>query len=146
MKWGARRERSRYGAGDVNQDGVVAIRRASPADAAAVAVLLAELGYPMDVTAASHRIEQLRAQARTSLFVAESNGEVIGLAGLHVMRVLEYADRVGVMIALVVRTDQRCRGGHEGCFASVRHLGRPFDECLARPLEPAPTGGVLDWV
>jgi ribosomal protein S18 acetylase RimI-like enzyme len=86
------------------------VRQALASDAAAIAVLLTQLGYPADESVAARRIARVGGQQDTRLLVAETKGEIVGLAGVHVMCVLEYEEPVAVMIALVVREDQRRKG------------------------------------
>jgi GNAT superfamily N-acetyltransferase len=110
--------------------GSVAIRDAEPSDASAVALLLGELGYPAVEEAAVRQMEQLRGQPGSSLLVADAGGDVVGLAALHVMHVLEHAQPVGVMIALAVRSDQR-RGGVGGLLSrAVEDEARRQGCCL----------------
>jgi GNAT superfamily N-acetyltransferase len=80
----------------------IQLREARPEDAAAVALLLDELGYPTNRKQAAERLERLTADPTTSLLVAEVDGEVAGFASLHVQNLLE-ADSLGcVFSALVV--------------------------------------------
>jgi GNAT superfamily N-acetyltransferase len=88
----------------------VRVRAVEKRDASSVARLLDALGYPASTAAARGRLERLQHEPDTRIFVAESDEGVVGLAGMHVMRVLEYDDPVCVMIGLVVRADQRRKG------------------------------------
>jgi GNAT superfamily N-acetyltransferase len=87
----------------------VVIRDATPADAAAIAALIGELGYP---TAAAHdvarRIELLSVQREPPL-AAEADG-LAGVLTWHVTPVLHRAGPVGRVTMLVVASAWRGRG------------------------------------
>jgi GNAT superfamily N-acetyltransferase len=80
----------------------IKLREARPEDAAAVALLLGELGYPASEQQVAERLGRIAADATTLLLVAEAGGDVAGLASLHVQHIVE-ADFPGcVYTALVV--------------------------------------------
>src|SRR5919108_2534821 len=85
----------------------------------AIAGLLGQLGYPTSAEAASERIERHAASDTDVLLVAEADGEVAGLASLHVSMALEYDGDAGKLSAIVV--DERLRG---------RGLGRSLVEAI----------------
>jgi N-acetylglutamate synthase-like GNAT family acetyltransferase len=85
------------------------IRDARPEDAAAVAELLGQLGYPTDADAVRQRIERLLA-AGDRLVVAEVAGDTVGLAALHMSPSLEHDAPVGKLAALVVDKSHRGAG------------------------------------
>ena len=85
----------------------VTIREARPDDAAAIADLLGQLGYPAVAEAVEPRIERMLA-AGDRLVVAELEGQVVGLANLHVSPSIEYDAPAGKLGALVV--DEAHRG------------------------------------
>lgn len=88
----------------------VTIRDARPRDAEAIAALLGELGYPSDGAAVKRRLGRIRSDPSSRLFVAEVAGDIAGLAGLHVLPLIEH-DEVGCMLtALVVAERYRRRG------------------------------------
>jgi GNAT superfamily N-acetyltransferase len=102
----------------------VRVRDVDKADAPSVAALLCALGYPATDEAAAKRLERLKRERATRVLVAETEDGVAGLAGMHFMRVLEYEDPVCVMIALVVRADQRRKGIGELLARSVEDEAR----------------------
>src|SRR5262245_44084288 len=67
----------------------VTIREAEPRDAAPVAELLGELGYPSTPEQAAERLERIAADPTTWVVVADAGGELAGLAALHVQNLLE---------------------------------------------------------
>jgi ribosomal protein S18 acetylase RimI-like enzyme len=79
----------------------IKLREARPEDAAAVASLLDELGYPSSKEQATERLGRIAADATTFLLVAEAEGEVAGFAGLHVQNLVE-ADCPGCVFAALV--------------------------------------------
>ena len=85
------------------------IRDAEQADAAAVADLLGQLGYPTSPEGAEARLERLRVVG-DRVVVAELDGRTVGLAHLQVAPAIE-RDRPAAKIgALVVDDAHRGRG------------------------------------
>jgi len=79
----------------------VTVREASVNDAAAVAELLGELGYPTSPAQAAQRIERITADPSTSLIVAEADSELAGFGALHVQNLVE-RDEPGCEVAGLV--------------------------------------------
>lgn len=86
------------------------VRDARPEDAAAVAELLAELGYPSSAEQAAERLERIARDPSTLVLVAEVDGEIGGLAALHVQSLVERDDLGCELAALVVGKRFRRRG------------------------------------
>jgi len=79
-------------------------------DAAAVAALLGELGYPSSPAQAAERLARIAADPSTWVIVAEVESELAGLAALHVQNLVE-RDEPGCEVAgLVVGRRFRRRG------------------------------------
>jgi GNAT superfamily N-acetyltransferase len=86
------------------------IRDARPADAAAIADLLGDLGYPAEAAPVQRRLERIAHDPSSKLFVAEVSGEIAGLGGLHVLPLVEH-DELGCMLtAMVVGAEHRRQG------------------------------------
>ena len=85
----------------------VTIREARPDDAAAIARLLGQLGYPTDAEAVRRRLGRL---GEDLLVLAEVNGAIVGLAQLHVSPAIEYDRPAAKLAALVVDEAQRETG------------------------------------
>jgi GNAT superfamily N-acetyltransferase len=87
------------------------IRTAMPEDAPEMAPLLAELGYPQQVTTLPERIKQLADTDTDTVLVAELDGRVVGVACLHVTVFFHEpgADRAR-LTALVVESARRGTG------------------------------------
>ncbi len=76
------------------------------ADAAAVARLSAELGYPCTASAMRQRIGALARRRHTALFVAESDGAIVGWVQVESRRLIEtgaFAELTGLVVAASAR-------------------------------------------
>jgi GNAT superfamily N-acetyltransferase len=85
------------------------IRDAQAADAEPIAGLLAQLGYPTQVSAVRPRLENL-AIVGDRVVVAELDGDAVGLAHLQVTPAIEHERPVAKIAALVVDAEHRGRG------------------------------------
>jgi GNAT superfamily N-acetyltransferase len=88
------------------------IRPATPDDAPALSRLFAQLGYPKHNEPAQlpPRLERIEALGDACLVAENDAGEVIALAGLHVVHVLHYAKPLGYITAFVVDDSVRRQG------------------------------------
>jgi GNAT superfamily N-acetyltransferase len=102
----------------------VRIRDVDDADAAGVVRLLAQLGYPTDEATILRRLERIRASRSDRLFVAELDGELVGLAGIHVSPSLEYDEDAAKVSAIVVDAAQRRRGIGRALLSAVEAEAR----------------------
>jgi GNAT superfamily N-acetyltransferase len=100
----------------------VTIRHAEASDAGAIAHLLDQLGYPATAEQVDRRVARLG--AADALFLAELDGEVCGLAGLHVSPALEYDGDAAKVSALVVHQDFRRRGIGAALMRAVEEEAR----------------------
>jgi GNAT superfamily N-acetyltransferase len=85
------------------------IRPADTADAAAVTELLHQLGYPQDGVAAT--VTRIRAWSHypsSTAYVADADGDVLGLIAMHISPFFERTGSWGRIVALVV--SERVRG------------------------------------
>ncbi|MEU5259555.1 GNAT family N-acetyltransferase [Amycolatopsis sp. NPDC021455] len=110
----------------------ITIRQAEAADAARIAVLLGQLGYPTGEARVRARLDEWLADPRSVLAVAEVAGEVSGVAAFHAMPLLEHDERRGRLVALVV--DDSCRGRGVG-RALVAEVEREARRLGCRELE-----------
>jgi GNAT superfamily N-acetyltransferase len=85
------------------------IRKPLAGDQDALLRMLGELGYPTDPDTLDSRLRRLEDDPGTQVFVAELDGEVMGLAVLHVMPLLERPP-LGRITALVVSGSRRRLG------------------------------------
>jgi GNAT superfamily N-acetyltransferase len=86
------------------------IRDATEGDAAGVAGLLAELGYPASPEAARERLRQWTADPASRVLVAEGEDGIVGLVATHLARRLD-DDRPSCRIADVVVAGGSRRAG-----------------------------------
>jgi GNAT superfamily N-acetyltransferase len=86
------------------------IRDARPEDARPLARLIGQLGYPTSPEAVSRRLELLATSEADRLVVADLDGQVVGLASLHVSRSLEYDKPAAKLSAIVVDREHRRLG------------------------------------
>jgi N-acetylglutamate synthase-like GNAT family acetyltransferase len=97
----------------------VQVRRAARHDLPGLAVLLDQLGYPAEPAQLERRLERLDGD----VFVA-ADDELLGLAAVQVMHVLQRDEPVARLTALVVREDARGRGVARGLVAAVEAAAR----------------------
>ena len=88
----------------------IAIRDAIIEDAAVIAVLLGELGYPSQPDGVRARLARLLVGEGSRVFVAEREAKVLGVLGLHRMPVLTSLSDIAMIIALVVTERDRRSG------------------------------------
>ena len=88
----------------------IAIRDAIIEDAAVIAVLLGELGYPSQPDGVRARLARLLVRDDSRVFVAEREAKVLGVLGLHRMPVLTSLSDIAMIIALVVTERDRRAG------------------------------------
>lgn len=101
-----------------------AIREAGPKDSAALAGLIAELGYEVTQADVRRRLARLRTAGRPAL-VATLGGAVVGCLTLSIMEVLHRPRPVGRISMMVVSEKQRGGGiGAELVAAAEAWLAR----------------------
>jgi aminoglycoside 6'-N-acetyltransferase I len=88
----------------------VEIRQLRHEDAAAVAGLLGQLGYPAPPEAVERRLVGLLDSEADLQLVAVEGSRIVGLAGLQLGLSLEYDGPVGKLSELVVDEDHRGQG------------------------------------
>ncbi|MFD3402085.1 GNAT family N-acetyltransferase [Kribbella sp. NPDC058693] len=87
------------------------IRPATRADACAVNELLSQLGYPQaDEATTAARIQTWADDPTLAAYVAESDGEVLGVVAVHVAPFFERDGSWARIVALVVSDRARRRG------------------------------------
>ena len=88
----------------------IVVRPAAAADAAAISVLLNELGYPLDVTQVKNNISLLSVSANDAIFVAEASSSVVGVLSFHVMPLFHVVGNLGRISSLVISSQWQRRG------------------------------------
>jgi GNAT superfamily N-acetyltransferase len=101
-----------------------AIRHARADDAAAIASLLTQLGYPTHAAEVPLRLARFTAGGVGTLLVAESDGEVAAIAALEITHPVHHPDPVAHVSAFVVGTAFRRRGLGRRLLAEVERAAR----------------------
>jgi GNAT superfamily N-acetyltransferase len=91
------------------KQGRVKIRRMRRGDAARIAELSGQLGYPVTVSAIVERMKRLKPASQQAVFVAEMAGDVVGWMHVTASRLLEVEQRAEVN-GLVVDETVRSQG------------------------------------
>jgi N-acetylglutamate synthase-like GNAT family acetyltransferase len=100
------------------------IRAARPGDAAGIARLSAQLGYPADVAVFAERLERLLPLATHALLVCEGEGgRLAGFIGLERRLTIEAGDQAEV-VGLVVDADARRGGAGRALIAAAEDWAR----------------------
>lgn len=94
----------------MSQTANVTIREASVEDAAALARLCAQLGYPAAENDMPGRLARLRADSNARVLVADDGRGPIGLATVHLRFTMNHAAPIAQLTLLVVDESQRSRG------------------------------------
>jgi GNAT superfamily N-acetyltransferase len=102
----------------------VTVRRAGPADAAAIAALLAELGYATAPAEVGRRLAQLGESGRSAALVAEHGDGIAGMLTLHMVPVLHEPGDWCRVTALVVGEGARRRGLARALVAEAEAIAR----------------------
>lgn len=91
----------------------VAVRRAELADAAPLAELMTQLGYPTRTSEMEMRMEAICSDKTYATFVAVTDGKVCGMIGTSTRYSYEHNSAGAVIMALIVAENARGRGvGH----------------------------------
>jgi GNAT superfamily N-acetyltransferase len=107
------------------------IREAGPGDAAEVAALLVELGYPdNDVEDVRSRLAAWSREAAGVVLVAEVDGRVVGTVAVAAILYLERGGRWGRIVALVVSSQRRGQGVGRRLVEAAEHAAVGFG-CVA---------------
>ncbi|WP_433790101.1 GNAT family N-acetyltransferase [Actinoplanes sp. CA-252034] len=93
-------------------------------DAAELAGLLGQLGYPATEAEVSERLGRWLDDPSSRLTGADDDGVLAGVAALHVMPMLEVDGRLGRLLALVVDERYRSRGLGQTLVTAVEEQAR----------------------
>jgi predicted N-acetyltransferase YhbS len=102
----------------------VSVRPARAGDAAGIAAVLAQLGYPVGEDAVSARLAAIAGDGRSAALVAERDGHVAGVLTLHVVPVLHEPGGWCRITALVVDEGERRRGAGRELVAEAEAIAR----------------------
>ncbi len=106
-----------------------AVRAAKLGDAAPIAELLTELGYPADTATVAGRLAYWLPDQASQILVAEHDGVVVGCVSLHAIPYLERTGRWLRIESLVVDPSQRRAGTGRALLAAAEQLARALG-CL----------------
>ena len=99
----------------------VGVRRAETADAAALADLMTQLGYPTRASEMEMRMETISADKNYATFVAVSEGKVCGMIGTVARYSYEHNNQGAKIMALVVSDQMRGRGVGRALIAAAEN-------------------------
>lgn len=103
---------------------LVSVRSAGPADADAIAPLLAMLGYPTPPEAVRSRLGRLASGQPGCVLVAETGGILAGVASYQIIDLLERASPQCRVTALVAHSDHRRRGVAAALLEAIETAAR----------------------
>ena len=86
------------------------IRSANKGDAASVATLLTELGYPQESDVTTRALQSVLEDPKQTAFVAELAGVVVGLAAVTTLFYFHLGQPIARLASLVVSTEVRSQG------------------------------------
>jgi GNAT superfamily N-acetyltransferase len=104
-------------------------RPAASRDAAGLAPLLGQLGYPATTQEARARLAYWSADERGLVLVADDQGTIAGVAAVHAIPLLEHTGSRGRLVALVVADRYRRQGIAGALLAAAEAYARSLG-CL----------------
>lgn len=114
----------------------LSIRHVHPDDAAHLAALLTQLGYPVGGQEVGHRLAYWLGDPMSLVLVAERTGQVVGCLSLHAIPYLERTGRWARIESLVVDEHARGDGIGQTLVAAAEHAARKLG-CLAMEVTSA---------
>ena len=99
----------------------ISVRRPEKADAAALAELMTQLGYPTRTSEMEMRMETIGADKNYVTFVAVSEGKVCGMIGTAASYSYEHNNPGAKIMALVVSDQMRGRGVGRALIAAAEN-------------------------
>ncbi len=100
------------------------IRAVAKGDIEALAVLMTEVGYPTSVDEMGRRLEEISADPSYDTLIAEQDGRVLGVAGLHLERFYEKNEPCARIMAFVVGSEHRGRGVGRALISAAEDWAR----------------------
>ncbi len=101
----------------------ILLRHAQPEDAAAIAALFTDEGYPAGPSDIVARLERFNTP-QSRVVVAEHEGAILGFIAVHAMARFEHDDWILRVLALVVDAGARERGVGRTLIAEAERIGR----------------------
>jgi N-acetylglutamate synthase-like GNAT family acetyltransferase len=106
------------------------IRDAESHDARSLKQLIQQLGYPVSAETMLRRLEKLTSSEADRVVVAEIDGEVVGMASVHISLSVEFEEPAAKLSAIVVDEKHRRRGIGEALVAAMEAEARARGCCL----------------
>ena len=100
------------------------IRNADRGDAAAIAGLLGQLGYPASADAAASRIARMLREQGQHILVADDEGRAVGMATVIVRHVINNDAPFARLASIVVAEDKRGKGIGEALVRRAEIIAR----------------------
>lgn len=101
----------------------IVLRPAQAGDAAAIAALFTDEGYPAGPSDIVTRLERFDTP-ESRVVVAEHDGAMLGFIAVHAMARFEHDDRIVRILALVVDAGARERGVGRALMGEAERFGR----------------------
>jgi ribosomal protein S18 acetylase RimI-like enzyme len=101
----------------------ILLRPAASTDAAAIAALFTDEGYPAGPSDIVERLERF-GTSQSRVIVAEHDGAILGFIAVHAMARFEHDDSILRILALVVDAGARERGVGRTLMAEAERIGR----------------------
>ena len=117
---------------------MVEVRTAAGTDAAAIAALMTQLGYPCSGDDAAARLGYWLADPMSRVLVAEHEGLVLGCLSLHAVPYLERTGRWARIESLVIDESARGTGVGRALPRTAENVARQW-ECLVMEVTSART-------
>lgn len=105
----------------------LSVRPARVGDADALARLATQLGYPADAAQMPARFARVTADDNAAVFVAESEGTVVGMATIHLRYTINHESPIAQLTLLVVDEASRTRGVGRALVEAAEHFARSRD-------------------
>jgi GNAT superfamily N-acetyltransferase len=103
---------------------MIDIGRATASDAAAMAPLLTQLGYPTAVEVVPHRLAAIEREGGVAFIARDDSGKVVGLISGARHATLHAGDRVAYITALVTDAEARGQGVGRALVAAIEQWAR----------------------
>lgn len=100
------------------------IRPAEASDAAVIAQLLDQLGYPTDADEVAARLERLSTSAADQVLVAQRGRQVLAVASIHFMDYFHRGELLCKITAFVVKEDCRGQGIGSALLCRIEQIAR----------------------
>lgn len=100
----------------------ISLRPARPSDAAAIAALLSDEGYPAGPSDIVARLERFNAPG-SWVIVAQHDDAILGFIAVHAMARFEHDDWIVRVLALVVDAGARERGVGRALIGEAERIG-----------------------